>query len=180
MIISVGIDPSLTGTGVVILRDGRVEISETLLNHANLPMIERVGKITLGIANLIHDACLGFKPTIDRAIAAIEGFSYGSKGKSVFDIGYLGWRIREDLYKFYSTLPYIDVPPTSVKKFATGSGNAAKELILQQVYKRWGVEFHDNNQADAFVLAQIGHAYVSEDAEKLTAFQKDVLKALKR
>jgi len=61
-----------------------------------------------------------------------------------------------------------------------GSGNAAKELILQQVYKRWGVEFHDNNQADAFVLAQIGHAYVSEDVEKLTVFQKDVLKALKR
>ena len=49
---------------------------------------------------------------------------------------------------------YDIIPPNTLKKFITGKGNAKKELMLLKVYKRWGVEFNDNNMADAYSLAK--------------------------
>ena len=99
----------------------------------------------------------------------------------MFDIAYLGWRIREELerYRTEDDIPWLEVSPSQVKQFATGKGNANKEVVLQQVYKRWGVEFNDNNQADAYVLAQIGRAYLSE-MDNLTDFQQKVIRALRK
>ena len=42
-----------------------------------------------------------------------------------------------------------------LKKWVAGTGRAAKEMMLLHVYKRWGVEFKDNNLADAYGLARI-------------------------
>lgn len=114
-------------------------------------------------------------------LIVVEGFSYGSKGRSVFDIAYLGWSIREDLERLKNiwNIPWIEVPPTQLKQFATGKGNANKEIILQQVYKRWGVEFSDNNQADAFVLAKIGEAYLNPLQIFLPTYQLKVIADLK-
>lgn len=177
----VGIDPSLTATGIIVLRDGKVELAETTKNRPDLGTIERVKLIRERIASIIENLINEEKTEWQAPdLIAIEGFSYGSKGRSVFDIAYLGWRIREDLERFRieDEIPWIEVPPSQLKKFATGQGNANKEIILQQVYKRWGVEFSDNNQADAYVLAQIGRAYLG-DTEGLTAFQQEVIANLK-
>jgi crossover junction endodeoxyribonuclease RuvC len=177
----IGIDPSLTSTGIVVLRDGKVELAETTKNRPDLGTIERVKLIRERIASIIENLINEEKTEWQAPdLIVIEGFSYGSKGRSVFDIAYLGWRIREDLerLKEQDNIPWLEVPPSQLKKFATGQGNANKEIILQQVYKRWGVEFSDNNQADAYVLAQIGRAYLG-DTEGLTAFQQEVIANLK-
>ncbi len=177
----IGIDPSLTSTGIIVLRDGKVELAETTKNRPDLGTIERVKLIRERIASIIENLINEEKTEWQAPdLITIEGFSYGSKGRSVFDIAYLGWRIREDLEQLRvdDGIPWLEVPPTQVKQFATGKGNANKEIILQQVYKRWGVEFSDNNQADAYVLAQIGRAYLG-DTEGLTAFQQEVIANLK-
>lgn len=176
----IGIDPSLTSTGIVVLRDSKVELAETTKDRPELGTIERVKLIREQITNVIENLTDGHGEWQAPDLIVIEGFSYGSKGRSLFDIAYLGWRIREDLeqLKVDDGIPWLEVPPTQVKQFATGKGNANKEIILQQVYKRWGVEFSDNNQADAYVLAQIGRAY-SGDTEGLTAFQQEVIANLK-
>lgn len=177
--IVIGIDPSLTSTGIVVLRDGKLELAETAKNCPELGTIERVSLIRERIINIIENLSDGKKWQAPGLIV-IEGFSYGSKGRSVFDIAYLGWRIREELeeYKSDDNIPWIEVPPAQLKQFATGKGNANKEIILQQVYKHWGEEFSDNNQADAYVLAQIGRAYLGE-TDDLTAFQREVIANLK-
>lgn len=174
MSVVIGIDPSLTATGIVVLRDGEVELAEATKNRPELGTIKRAKLIREQINKNINH------PSIDTDLIVIEGFSYGSKGRSVFDIAYLGWRIREDLEAFRSkyNTPWLEVPPTQLKQFATGKGNANKEIILQQVYKRWGYETHDNNIADAYALAQIGRAYLGE-AEALTGFQTEVIASLK-
>ena len=43
---------------------------------------------------------------------------------------------------------------------ATGKGTAKKQEMLLQIFKRWGVEFNDDNAADAYALARLsgGHA----------------------
>jgi crossover junction endodeoxyribonuclease RuvC len=173
MSLIVGIDPSLTSTGIVVLRGGEVELAETIKTKSNYSLIHRVSVIYRAITNLVE----GLTPDL----IVIEGFSYGSKGRAVFEIAYLGWRIREEIERFKEQdgIPWIEVPPAQLKKFATGKGTANKGVIMQQVYKRWGFEASDNNVADAFVLAKIGQAYLGEFGE-LTAFQESVITALRK
>jgi len=189
--IVVGIDPSLTSTGIVVLRNNEIGKALTTKNEPKLGTIERVRRIYEQINNVIENlstcyvnAYIGDKRMIrwePPSLIVIEGFSYGSKGRGVFDIAYLGWRIREELerYRTEDDIPWLEVSPSQVKQFATGKGNANKEVVLQQVYKRWGVELTDNNQADAYVLAQIGRAYLGE-ADDLTDFQQKVIRALRK
>ena len=179
MSLIIGIDPSLTSTGIVVLRGNKVELAVTTKNKPALGTIERVRLIYERIVDIQENLSDGEKWQAPDLIV-IEGFSYGSKGRSVFDIAYLGWRIREELERLRTedNIPWLEVPPSQLKKFATGQGNANKEIILQQVYKRWGVEFSDNNQADAYVLAQIGRAYLG-GMDDLTAFQQEVIANLK-
>ena len=46
------------------------------------------------------------------------------------------------------------VSPSTLKKFVTGKGNCKKDLVLLKVFQKWGVEFSDNNLADAYSLAR--------------------------
>lgn len=172
-----GIDPSLTATGTCFTIDGQKDISGTMSNHPKLGTIERVAIILTHIEENLNL----FMEQPDLIV--IEGFSYGSKGRSVFDTAYLGWRIREyleDLRK-YEDVPWLEVPPTSLKKFTTGLGNSAKEIMIQQVYRRWGVEFKDNNQCDAFALCKVGEEYLKAKngtSQALPAFQMEVIATL--
>jgi crossover junction endodeoxyribonuclease RuvC len=43
----------------------------------------------------------------------------------------------------------------TLKKFAAGKGNAKKQEMLMMMYKRWGVEFSDDNAADSYALARL-------------------------
>ncbi len=180
--ITMGIDPSLTSTGIVVLRDGEIEIAQTTQNRPELGTIYRVHLILHQIIGRLNDINDTYKPELSQApdLIVIEGFSYGSKGRSVFDTAYLGWRIREELERLKNSAntPWIEVTPSQLKKFATSQGTAPKEIILQQIYKRWGVELHDNNQGDAFVLAKIGEAYLGNRGG-WTVNQQEIIAALK-
>lgn len=168
MSIAMGIDPSLTATGIIILDDGKVIHQEVLKNRPKLSTIARVQDIYTQITNIVYK----FTPQI----IVIEGLSFASRGQGTDATFYLGWRIREELT--LHLMPWIEVTPTQVKKFATGKGNSGKDIIIKEVYKRWGYDTDDNNLADAYVMAQIGRAYLG-DSEKLTAFQKDIIAQLR-
>jgi crossover junction endodeoxyribonuclease RuvC len=49
----------------------------------------------------------------------------------------------------------LQVPPMTLKKFASGKGNSKKQEMLLQMYKRWGIEFNDDNAADSYALARL-------------------------
>lgn len=71
------------------------------------------------------------------------------------------------------------VPPTTLKKFVTGKGNAEKSLMIREVYKRWGFDAADDNQADAVGLLQVGRAVIGELTD-LTKPQLEVVAALRK
>lgn len=48
--------------------------------------------------------------------------------------------------------PYSGVPVGTIKKFATGSGNAKKAAMVAAVKVRWGIEAGDDNEADAVAI----------------------------
>jgi crossover junction endodeoxyribonuclease RuvC len=77
-------------------------------------------------------------------------------------------------------IPFCVVTPQQLKKFVTGSGSGDKGIIIREVYKKWGVDCKDDNQADAAVLAHLAEAVwlkISGRSEfdKLLAYQRDVV-----
>jgi len=85
----------------------------------------------------------------------LEGLSYSSKfvNQTQVEIAVV---IRYALFK--AGIPFINVPPTSLKKFVTGKGNCRKDMIMLHVFKRWNFEPKTDNIADAFGLAMFGGA----------------------
>jgi crossover junction endodeoxyribonuclease RuvC len=155
----VGIDPS-TKTGIVVMDETREWTKEITSKIKSDP--ERFIDLTTQILDWLSEG--------DRI--CIEGFSYGSKGKGVSTQYGIGWLIRAELIRNGYT--YIDVPPTSVKKFATGKGNTKKDEMVLPIYKKWGFEHASDNVRDAFVLAQMAKGIY--DSSNLTEYQKDALK----
>lgn len=86
-------------------------------------------------------------------VVYLEGLSFGSKGQSVSQIGAVHYLTRLVLYK--NNIPCKIITPAQLKKFVTGKGQAQKNLMLLKIYKRWGVEFEDDNLADAYSLARM-------------------------
>lgn len=159
----IGIDPS-GETGFVILdKDGNYldgfEIAPETLNKT-----EKIDDIVSEIiSNLEFDD-----------VIAIEGFSYGSKGKGIdFQFG-LGHAIRLELYRMEKA--WTDVAPTQVKKFATGNHQAKKDNMSVPIFKHWNFEHNSNNVRDAYVLAQIARAIRMGTAS--TKYQQEVIQAI--
>lgn len=155
----VGIDPSLTSTGVVILNDD-AEIIDSMVIKPKKKDAARLIEIELALWELLPNN------------VALEGYAMGSRyGREA--AGELGGVIRRALYLQGST--YVVVPPASLKKFAA-KGNAKKDEVRLEVYKRWGVEFETNDEVDAYVLARI--AYAKFHGDDLIKRQQEVIDKL--
>lgn len=54
------------------------------------------------------------------------------------------------------TTPYVEVPQTTLKKFATGKGNAQKSEMVIKAYKEFGFEATTEDEVDAFWCVKVG------------------------
>jgi crossover junction endodeoxyribonuclease RuvC len=158
----VGIDASLTSTGVAVIKG---DTSSTIAIQSNQTGVKRLIEIRDHVRDIVGDA----------DFVVIEGYAY-ARVNQAHKMGELGGVLRVMFRE--EGIKYIEVAPSAVKKFATGKGNANKEAVAVGIYKRWGKELWTNDEADAFVLAKIGQAYLS-GGEGLTCFQKDVIKKIK-
>ena len=68
---------------------------------------------------------------VNDCMVAIEGYSFGSTGRAVFNIGENGGLLKHKLWVKH--IPIRLVPPQTIKKFATGKGTATKE----KMYEAW-------------------------------------------
>lgn len=87
-------------------------------------------------------------------LAVIEGYSYTRNSSSTSTLIEVGSTVRMELYA--RDIPWIEVPPATLKKFVTGRHDIKKNLMLKEVYKRWGVDLASDDEADAYALAQFG------------------------
>lgn len=138
----VGIDPS-TKTGLVILdADGNV---------IDCLEITAKGKDPSRMIGIIENTMSELHP---NDFVAIEGFGFASQ--SGFLLGGIGWGLRMEL--FVRGIEYIEVAPAALKKFTGCKGNAKKDELAVEIFKRWGFEHGSDNVRDAYVLAQIARA----------------------
>ncbi len=144
-----GLDISTkTGFALVGVYDGKPEVIETAVYTAQ----RHAGNIARGdaIYSQVIAPILTAKP--DEII--IEGYGYGN-AHTLVTLVEIGTIIRYELHKH--GLQYRDIPPTSMKKFVTGKGNAPKDSVMKEVFKRWGYE-GTNDECDAVGLAMFGAA----------------------
>lgn len=62
------------------------------------------------------------------------------------------------LTRIFVSVYWVDVPPASLKKFATGSGNAAKHRVFEAA-KEAGAKVSTEDEADAYWCWRIGQLY---------------------
>lgn len=159
-----GIDQSLNATGLCRLADHGATTALVTVDPKKARDGERLLLVKRAIAALATD---GIK------FAALEGYSYESVGR-VFELGEIGGVVKVLLLE--SGIPYVVVPPVLIKKFATGITTASKEDMVANCQGR-GVPCTDDNQADAYFLARIARAYVTDTFERRC--EMDVIHSLK-
>jgi Holliday junction resolvasome RuvABC endonuclease subunit len=64
-------------------------------------------------------------------------------------------------------VPYALVAPASLKRYATGKGNASKTDMALATYKRARLEFPDDNQCDAWWLRAMGLEHLGRPVVEL-------------
>ena len=148
MTIILGIDPSLTSTGICLMNSETGEVGETMAIAPSNAGMERLATFRQEIINLITMRS-------DMHVF-IEGYSFGSGGKRE-SMAELGGVIRLTLYDH--EIEFIEVPPKTLKKFATGNGNADKIQMGVTLMKEFSLEYPTPDQTDAFWLCQFGRAY---------------------
>lgn len=97
---------------------------------------------------------------------AIEDYSMGSKGK-VFHIAENTGLLKYLLWQ--RDVPFITVPPTTIKKFATGKGNAKKEQMFEAFNKETNLDLskimHQDGKLDSPVTDVVDAYYIAKYAK---------------
>jgi crossover junction endodeoxyribonuclease RuvC len=146
-----GIDPSFAGTGVVILdRQGKIveqkEISTKKVHGNNYDIESRMLDIGYQVEGFISKY-------LDKIqVGYIEEISFGSAGEASAQLAALNYHIRISLLNL--KIIFYTISPGQLKKYITGNGQAKKNLMLKEVFKRWQVDFNSDNLADAYSLAR--------------------------
>jgi crossover junction endodeoxyribonuclease RuvC len=157
----IAIDPSLTSTGVVVLRNSEVlakAVIETDPTKGAQAEMKRLNFIIDRIFELVakwHD-----KEMI--GVMEAPAFSYSNQGTNAL-IG-LNYLIRDRFLDWKITL--IIAAPTTLKKYASGKGNAKKDQMRLSAYKRWSFEDRDDNIIDAYCLARLAETYLTQCGTK--------------
>jgi crossover junction endodeoxyribonuclease RuvC len=160
------LDLSLTATGwAFTLLDSPLAVGWGTIKPSKVRGMERLNRIRSEIAEIVKGSDL----------VVCENYAF-SRPNQAHQIGELHGIIRFWLYKH--EIPLLLVAPAALKKFVTGKGNAEKDLMLLEVFKRWGHSAGDNNAADAIGLLYIGLAYKGLWKPTMAA-QEEVLEKLR-
>jgi len=162
------LDLSLAGTGVASISSG-----EFLIKTLKPPKTAKDGMGRLHwILDQIKIATVQDKPSL----VVMEDMAYAARDRNHERAG-LAYLVRYFLWG--AKIPYVLVAPTSLKKFTTGSGKAEKSSVMMTVFKRWGVESKNDNEADAYSLLRIGMV-LTEQAKIETKAQKETLATISK
>jgi len=104
----------------------------------------------------------------------IEDYAYASKfGRE--GAGEVGGVLRR--YAMYRKVPMVPISVQTLKAFV---GVSAKELIIKEVLKQYGVDCNYSDEADAFLLAKIGHLLYTMLIETFEVTQEQSIKLFRK
>ena len=160
----VGLDLSLTSTGIAVIDGDRVALGK----------ISTSGKATATLAERwlrLDDIATQVEQWVGHvgqtALVVVEGPSMGQgRQGGTHDRAGLWWLVMDRLHGQGHKV--VEVPPSVRAKYATGAGNAGKDAVLAAVCRRYpSVEVTGNDTADALVLASMGARHLGFPLEGL-------------
>jgi crossover junction endodeoxyribonuclease RuvC len=157
----IGIDPSLTGTGVATIHE-----ATTITVKNNGDELARLRTIVTTVAGL----ATGYD------LAIIEGLSFGSQHGKQSERAALHWMLRDRLDGL--GIPVAVVAPTARAKYATGKGNAAKDAVMIACVQRLPILVSNNNEADAAILLAMGLDHLGTPMVAMPASHRLALDAI--
>lgn len=90
-------------------------------------------------------------------LVAVEDYALGAPGRlSLVRLGEIGGIVRTWLFE--QDWPIVLVSPSSVKRFATGNGNAKKEQMIARAIELGARGNVNDDEADAFHLRRMARA----------------------
>lgn len=165
MRVVIGLDPSFTAFGV---SDG--------VNHGVIKTAPRDSDPTQAAS--IQRRCREIVRALDKwgvqnhpvddLVYYIEAPSFGSASMAshLYELGWLMSEIHGSVGQYIEKV--VEVPPTTLRKWATGKGNTKKDAMKLAVYKKFGVEFENDPGCDklfAFLLCKFGEAVEAGEVE---------------
>jgi Holliday junction resolvasome RuvABC endonuclease subunit len=160
----VGIDPSLSRTGMcAIFPDGNV-IVQSKTGSSKLPVFER--------QLVMLSAARKFVEKNDVVVMEDFGVSarFAASGRFIERIELCG--MLKMILTRVSGLPMLSAQPTLLKAFITGKAGADKTAVIDAVRTVWKVDVSNDDEADAFGLAALAKAFFDNDKR----FEKSVTK----
>jgi Holliday junction resolvasome RuvABC endonuclease subunit len=130
--------------------------------------------------NHIADRVLEVVKTNNPELVIVENFSYANKFTSFVGVE-INTLIQHRL--FNAGIGFILVAPTTLKKFVTGKGNANKDVMRLEAYKRWEIEAKTDDEIDAVCLAMFGAAYlhlISMPELHMSVFKDNAVNIIKK
>lgn len=167
--VSIGIDQSLTGFAFTALSVNDSSKYHTWVYKSPYFGIERL----VDIREFIIDHLDYVSEHHEIVDIAMEGTVLASHSALV--LGELSALVKVTMYDYFkgpNRFPLM-VPPMTLKKYAAGKGNAKKQEMLLQMYKRWGVEFNDDNAADSYALARLAAGIAEGKIEESVVSQME-------
>jgi len=163
----IGIDRSLTSSGIAIVNKGK------LIEQIEYKTKSYEEDRLISIGSKVLQVCWHYKEKKYNVLICMENYSYNSRGH-VFQLGELGGVIKTFIaMKGYN---FLDIEPTVLKKYITGKGNSPKDLIPMHVNKKFNIVPVGGDAADAIGCAMLGfHAFNDKkNCGKYTQVEKDV------
>lgn len=158
----IGIDPSLSETGIATPHE-TYTVPTKASDPARLAVIHTAAKVAATPRGGCDLAVIEDLPTHAHG-AGLTGMAQGV--------------IRLALIE--AEVPYVTVPAATLKKFASGKGNATKADMRMELFKRTGLDLRNDNEVDAWWLRQIGlHLLGHPDALALPKTHIDALTKVK-
>jgi Holliday junction resolvasome RuvABC endonuclease subunit len=159
----VGLDLSITGTGVAHTVEGAVCTHVVKTNPKDGDL--RLESIRRAVAQYAEDADLALieAPTPRSATSVISGMVQGVVRLQLLEMG----------------VRYGTLMPASLKKYATGKGSGDKIPMALAALKRAGLEFPDDNQCDAFWLWVAANDHLGQPVFDLPALNRESLSKIK-
>jgi Holliday junction resolvasome RuvABC endonuclease subunit len=143
----VGLDLSLTATGIAYANGTtRTIVTKDLRDVERLAFIRQEIRMALDVCDLAPD------------LVVVEGYSFASQYQAA-NLGELGGVVRmvlADEHEQHPEMAWVVIPPSSLKKYATGSGKADKTAMVVAARERLGWDGMSHDQADATWLRALG------------------------
>lgn len=150
-----GIDPSITGTGLVV-----VNAAGAVVHNQAAGSIPEPGLTLMARYRIVVDAVAAAVTKHKPSLVVMEGPALGMNNQGTFDLwgllAVIRWELRHSLPFDSLILP----TPPELRKWSTGKGNTPKEQMRLLVYKKWGVELPTVDEIEAFTFGLWGLAYL--------------------